>query len=197
LSASTRATYSTTEVDVSDFDDIAAAEKLAAEFIETPLERSASLMRTAGEIRHIKDNLSAGRDFLENHNFRKEDYVTLTKLLWQVSVALGHTSSVVDTFSRIKSFNLSPDGKLGGMGYNKSVTDMRAELTNALNTLSGVQDTLFDEVNAPHWREIKDNLPKKQKEQVEEIIEDVEEIKEDPEGYAEDEFIEEIVNEGS
>ena len=178
-----------------EFDDI--AEKLAVEYIETPLGRTASRMRVAGEIRHVKDNLSAGRDFLENHAFDKDDYILLSKLLWQVSVALGHCSSVVDSFSRIKGFKISPDGKLGGMGYNKSVTDMRMDLTSALNTLSGIQDTLYDEVNAPHWRAIKDTMSKKEKEQVEEIQEEVQEIKEDPEGYAEEEFKEEIIDDVS
>ena len=165
--------------------------KLALDFMGEPPAR---LSRTAGEVTFIKQKVFENREFLDSHKFKAAAYIQISKILWQLSVALGHTSSIVSSFSRIKSFTISPDGHLGGSGYAKSIPDFRSELAETLNLMSNLQDTLHDEVNAPHWKPVKKTLTTKQKAQIEEIEGDVEEILKNPELYAEKEFKEEVLD---
>ena len=85
---------------------------------------------------------------------------------------------------KVKSRKVSPDGSLGGKGYIQKIPDMRRGLMNCVESLSGFTDTLFDEVNGPHWHP--EQLPAPEKEELEEIVEDVQEIRADPEGFAEE-----------
>ncbi len=51
-------------------------------------------------------------------------------------------------------------------------------------------DTLYDEVNAPHW--ITSDMSKEDKNMVDKTLEETKEIIDDPEAYADQEFEEEI-----
>jgi len=150
------------------------------------------MVRTAGEIRHIKDTGPQKRRHVKDHAYSPKDLKQLTKVLWQISVALGHLSSATGSFTRIKSVRISPDGVLGGTGYDRPVRELRMDLYKAIEALSAIQDTLYDEVNAPHWKPQVEELPPKDKEDVEEMIEEVDEIREDPATYGDEAYEKEV-----
>ncbi len=61
---------------------------------------------------------------------------------------------------------------------------------NCVEALSAFTDTVYDEVNAPHWKKKQEEVNGEDKAQIEEIYEDVKEIKEDPESWAESQSFE-------
>jgi hypothetical protein len=63
---------------------------------------------------------------------------------------------------------------------------MRRQLMNVVEALSSLTDTIYDELNAPHWNPTADTLTPRDRDAVREIVEDVEEIKDDPAGWAEE-----------
>ena len=156
-------------------------QRLASDYLGSQLVPSGQL-RTAGEIRHVKDNGPVKRKFVQQHDFSPKDLKALTKVLWQVSVALGHLTTATNSFTRMKSVKISPDGRLGGSGYDRSVKDMRKDMYTAVEALSGLVDTLHDEVTAPHWHP--ELLPPEDAKEVDDMVEEVERIQENPEGYA-------------
>jgi hypothetical protein len=151
-------------------------------------------VKTAGEVRFIKDNGPEGRAFPRDFEFKAKAKKPLAKVLWSVSCALGHTASAYTKFTKVKAVDVSPDGKLGGKGYIQDITKMRSDLNTALETLSRIQDTLNDELRGPHWSPdyLRDHDEQDEAE-VEEMLSDSEEITSDPEGYVEKEYQEEVV----
>jgi hypothetical protein len=110
----------------------------------------------------------------------------LARVLRSTAAALGHTFSAYETFAKLKSSSISPDGSLGGKGYIQKVTDMRRQFMNVIEALSAHVDTLSDELKGPQWLARADNAElKDEKEKIQNIMEDVEEIKKDPKGWAE------------
>ena len=102
-------------------------------------------------------------------------------------MAMGHAISASNTFAKIKSADVSPDGSLGGKGYIQKIADMRRAYMNAVEALSALSDTLHDEIKAPHWhQEITDGGPRERAE-VQDILQDAAKVEEDPEGWAEEE----------
>jgi hypothetical protein len=86
----------------------------------------------------------------------------------------------------VKSRNVSPDGSLGGMGYVQKISDMRRSLMNCIEALSAFTDTVYDEINAPHWDESEDKLSPRDRNEVKKLIQESQVIKEDPEVWAEE-----------
>lgn len=125
--------------------------------------------------RHIQE------EFIFNPKFLKP----LAKSMRSALMSMGHVVSAHNTFAKIKSRNISPDGFLGGRGYIQKIPDMRRQLMNCIEALSAFTDTVYDELNAPHWNPVEDNLDARTREEVEEIVQEAEEIKEDPESWAE------------
>lgn len=115
----------------------------------------------------------------------------LAKMLWSMSVALGHALTANRQFTRLKSSTISPDGLLGGRGYVASVKDVRKALYDACEALSAISDTIHDEINAPHWKPKLALLEQEDAENVEKMVGDAERILEDPEGEAEEDLEEE------
>lgn len=165
--------------------------------VDGKVVKNASMRRTAGVIQHVKDTsadkddwaFSIGgvgleRDIRPAFEFNQKELKPLLKSLRSCLVALGHVASAYNTFVKIKSRKVSPDGQLGGKGYIQKIPDMRRSLVNTVEALSAFTDTMFDEVNAPHWNP--ELLPAPEQEEVEEIKEDVQEIREDPEAWAEE-----------
>jgi hypothetical protein len=76
----------------------------------------------------------------------------MAKMLWAMSVSLGHALQAYRLFNRVKSSTVSPDGMLGGRGYIMKVTELRQKIYEAVEALSAVSDTVHDEINAPHWK---------------------------------------------
>jgi len=159
---------------------------------------SSGRVKTAGEVRFIKDRGSdksewgwntpgpsqreIGDDFVFNAKYLKP----LAKVLRSCLMALGHATSAHARLVKVKSRNVSPDGALGGRGYIQKIPDMRRQLMNCVEVLSAITDTVYDEINAPHWNPSEDTLTPRDREEVREIVEDAEEIKDDPEAWAEE-----------
>lgn len=154
-------------------------------------------VRTAGEIRFIKDNGPLGREIPEAYNFNPKAKKPLAKALWSVSVAMGHLISAYGIFTKVKSVSISPDGKLGGKGYIQDIKEMRSNLNTSIETLSGIQDTINDELNAPHWQKATKSLSKKDQKEVEEMLSDAEDIGLDPEKFVQEEYKEHVEDDAS
>jgi hypothetical protein len=116
----------------------------------------------------------------------------LAKTLRSTLASLGHILSAYHAFAKLKSARVSPDGSLGGKGFIQKITDMRKQFMNTVEALSSLSDTLYDEVNAPHWAAISRQKDPGAKQQVQDMIADVEEIKNDPEEWADDQIEEEF-----
>ena len=162
------------------------------------IARVAALNKQAGEVRFIKDRSGDSKEWAwtppgaseraisENFIFNARELKPLALALRSALMALGHATSAHARFVKIKSRNVSPDGSLGGMGYIQKITDMRRQLMNCVEVLSAFTDTLYDEINAPHWNPAEDSMTPRDREEVKQIIEEAEEIKDDPEQWAEE-----------
>lgn len=159
--------------------------------------KTASMSRSAGEVRFIKDRSGdanewafgppgpSERQIQEDFVFNPRYLKPLAQTLRSALMALGHTTSAYNKFVKIKSRNVSPDGSLGGKGYIAKITEMRRQLMNCVEALSALTDTIYDEMSAPHWNPAEDTLDPRDRDEVKEIVEDAEEIKDDPEAWAE------------
>jgi hypothetical protein len=156
------------------------------------------MTRTAGEVRFIKDksgnanewawNNSAGsqREIGRKFLFDPKALKPLATCLRSTKMAMGHSLSAYNTFTRLSSVKISPDGSLGGKGYIQKIADMRRHYMNVVEALSSLSDTLYDELRAPHWGSMEAPVSRERQEVVD-IIKDVKEIDKDPEGWAEGE----------
>jgi len=155
--------------------------------------------KTAGEVRFIKDRSGdekqwgwgapspVERSLSPEFEFVASKRKPLATTLRASLAALGHTMSAYQTFAKIKSATISPDGSLGGKGYIQKISEMRRQYMNVVEALSALTDTIYDEVNAPHWNPVIAEQSPRERQEVREIMDDAEEIKEDPEGWAEEE----------
>lgn len=114
----------------------------------------------------------------------------LARMLWAMSVALGHAMTAHRQFAKVKSSTISPDGLVGGRGYVMSIKDVRKTLYDACENLSAISDTVHDELNAPHWKPKLAQLEKDDVEDVERLVGEAEENLDNPEGEVEDEMSE-------
>ena len=168
------------------------ASKLAARF-----EMKRKMTRVAGEVRFIKDkggdekqwgwglNGPSEREMDDKFKYDPKNLEPLAKSLRSVLVGLGHVQSAYNTFTKIKSAQVSPDGNMGGRGYIQRVTDLRRQFMNCSEALSAISDTLYDEINAPHWNPSQEKQDPRERQDVVQIMEDVEDIKQNPEEWAE------------
>jgi len=159
----------------------------------------ARLPKVAGEVRFVKDRSGdksewgwgppgpSERQIDEQFVFNAKHLKPLAMTMRSALMALGHTASAYTRFTKVKSSNVSPDGNLGGKGYIQKISDMRRQLVNCVEALSSLTDTLYDEINAPHWNPVEDTMTPRDREEVREIVQEAEEIKEDPEGWAQEE----------
>jgi len=157
------------------------------------------VMKTAGEVRFIKDRGGDksewawgtpgpnNREITQDYKFKLTNLKPLAKTLRAALSALGHAESAYSIFTKIKSSMVSPDGSLGGKGYIMKISDIRRQLMNAVEVLSAITDTLYDEIRAPHWNPETDEHGPREREEVKDIMNDAEDIKQDPEGWAEKE----------
>jgi len=127
------------------------------------------------------------RQIPKDHKFDPKALKPLVKALWALSVSLGHALTAHRQFSRLKSISFSPDGLVGGRGYVMGVKDVRKALHEATENISVICDTLFDEVNAPHWRPKLGELEKNDDE-FGKLLEDAKGYMDDPEGEAEEDM---------
>jgi len=164
------------------------AERVASQY----LFEKTGMVRTAGEVRFIKDTGPDGRAMPRNYDFDPKAKKPLAKVLWSISCALGHMVSAYSSFTKIKAVSISPDGKLGGKGYIQDIKDMRSDLNTSLETLSGIQDTINDELRGPHWQPDAVDVDEDDEAEVEEMLSDSQEITDDPEGFFEEEYEEHV-----
>lgn len=176
-----------------------AVRRVAASWIGLRAKGAASMKRTAGEVRFIKDRGGdknewgwgspgpSERALSPEFEFKPANLKPLATALRASLAALGHAMSAYQTFTKIKSARVSPDGALGGKGYIAKIADMRRQYMNVVEALSAITDTIYDEVNASHWNPAIQEQSPREREQVQEIMQDADEIREDPEGWAEDE----------
>jgi hypothetical protein len=154
--------------------------------------------KVAGEVRFVKDRSGdksewgwgptgpAERTIDGQFVFNAKHLKPLALTLRSSLMALGHVASAYTRFTKIKSSNISPDGNLGGKGYIQKISDMRRQLVNCVEALSAVTDTIYDEINAPHWHPSEDIMTPRDRQEVREIVQEAETIKDDPEGWAEE-----------
>lgn len=155
--------------------------------------------KTAGEVRFIKDRGGdknewawgtpgpSAREIGEDFTFKNKYLKPLSLTLRATLMAMGHAIAAQNTFAKIKSADVSPDGALGGKGYIQKIADMRRAYMNAVEALSALSDTLHDEIKAPHWHNENSDGGSRERDEVKSILTDVEEIEKDPEGWAEEE----------
>lgn len=167
-------------------------------FIRQSQGQARRMMRTAGEVRFIKDRSGdanewayaapppQAREINDDYNYDPKHVKKLARCLRATSAALGHTMSAYHDFAKIKSAQVSPDGSLGGKGYIQKIADMRRQYMNVVEALSALSDTLFDEVNVPHWSAISRQEDEADRQEVKDMIQDTNVIREDPEGWAEE-----------
>lgn len=163
------------------------------------LTAQAGMSRTAGEVRFIKDKSNdsnqwawqdqgeQGRTIYPDYAFDPRKAKALAKVLRSTTASLGHAMAAYEQFSKLKSGDVSPDGKLGGKGYIQKITEMRRAYMNVVEALSALTDTLYDEVRAPHWTAISRQETPQEQAEVKQIVQDALDIKEDPEAWAQQE----------
>lgn len=164
-------------------------QRVASEYMVQHLSRR-GMSRTAGEVRFVKDYGpdEEARDITDDYKFNPKAKKPLAKVLWSISCSLGHLISAYSTFTKIKASNISPDGKLGGKGYVQDISDIRKGFNESMAVLSAIQDTINDEINAPHWDPESVGTDDYDEAKIEEMLSDSEEIMEDPEEFVEEEY---------
>jgi hypothetical protein len=115
------------------------------------------------------------REIPDDYTYNPKKAKHLKHILHNVSVALGTLTSALNEFSRVKSPEISPDGKLGGIGYIIPVKDIKQSINTSVHALSNVADCIADELTNPRWsiaeeKEVKDLIKEK-----DDAIEQVEE----------------------
>jgi len=164
-------------------------------------------MKTAGEVIFKKDmsgdastwayaTPGPSERLLGDFNYSPKNMKPLAKTLRGSLAALGHVLSAYNMFAKVKSARISPDGNLGGKGYIAKITDMRKQFMNCVEALSALSDTLYDEVNAPHWSVVSRQETPEEKKEVSELLSDVEDIRDNPEEWAQEQIEDEFEEDG-
>lgn len=167
------------------------AEELFAEVAS----KVGGISKTAGVVRFVKDYGPGedDRDIDPEYVFEPKEKEPLAKVLWSVSSALGHLIASYSAFMKIKAANISPDGKLGGRGYVQFISAMREGFNECVATLSGIRDTISDEIHAPHWEAANVGTGEYEEALIEEMISDSDEIVSNPDGFVEEEYERHVV----
>lgn len=161
-------------------------------------------LKTAGEVIFKKDRSGdasswayadvapSKREIPRDFNYSPTNQKPLAKVLRATLAALGHALAAYDEFATLRSARLSPDGSLGGRGYIQKIQDMRKQYMNCVEALSALSDTLYDEINAPHWALLSRQEGDEERAEIQALIEDSDEIREDPQEWAERDMDEEF-----
>lgn len=162
----------------------------------TALAKTAGMRKQAGEVRFIKDRGSdknewgwgtpgpSERVMSEEFEYNPKNIKPLASVLRAALMAMGHSLSAYNDFTKIKSAQVSPDGNLGGKGYIQKISEMRRQMMNVIEALSSFTDTIHDEIKAPHWNPAIKEQSARERDDVKNIMNDVEQIRTDPEGFA-------------
>ncbi len=126
------------------------------------------------------------RQIPAGHPYNPKDIKPLAKMLWAISVSMGHALTAYKEFTRLKSAAISPDGMLGGRGYVMSVKEIRKSLYEACESLSAISDTIHDEINAEHWKPNLGDLGENETGDIKKYLEEAQDFIDDP-GQVEEE----------
>lgn len=113
---------------------------------------------------------TGARNIPKNHEYNPKALKPLAKMLWAMSVSLGHALTAYRQFTKLKSSTISPDGRLGGRGYVMDVREVRKRLYDACESLSAISDTIHDEIQAPHWKPKLEQLTRDDQQDVERYV---------------------------
>jgi hypothetical protein len=173
--------------DMGDF----SARRVAARYLGEPVPTAPTAHKKAAAnspfpSKGDEQSPALSRNIPKGHEFNSKALKPLSKALWASSIALGHVLTAYRHVSRLKSTTVSPDGKLGGQGYVMDLGEMRKKLFEVSEGLSAISDTLYDELQAPHWKPKLSQLDEEDQEDVNRFIEEAEDIMGDPEAEAEE-----------
>jgi hypothetical protein len=146
------------------------------------------------DLKHNAQQTETKRAIPEDYKFDPRSLKPLAKMLWSMSVSLGHALAAHKQFVRLKSSTISPDGLLGGRGYVMGIKDVRNMLHDACEALSALCDTVHDEVNAPHWQPKLSQLEKEDVDRIQSLMGDAERYLQNPEEEAEEDEEKEAVS---
>lgn len=132
----------------------------------------------------IAPGTPGNRNIPKGHEYDPKALKPLAKMLWAMSVSMGHALTAYRQFTKLKSSAISPDGMLGGRGYVMDVRDVRKKLYEACEALSMISDTIHDEINAPHWKPKLEQLTKGEGEDVRRYVDKAEEVLDEAEEVA-------------
>lgn len=79
------------------------------------------------------------------------NFEALCKIEAKLDVCLKFLSQAMHEFYALKSIDVSPDGKLGGRGFILEIPEIRNRLHAAVENVSGLIDTIYDETRGKHW----------------------------------------------
>lgn len=130
------------------------------------------------------------RDIPREHPYDPKALKPMAKMLWAMSVSLGHALTAYRQFTRLKSVSISPDGLIGGRGYVMGIKEVRQKLYEACEALSLISDTVHDEINGPHWKPRLALLDKNDAEDVSRFVEESQKNLDNPEEDAEESLAE-------
>lgn len=80
-----------------------------------------------------------------------KNFEALCKVEAKLDVCLKFLSQAMHEFYALKSIDVSPDGKLGGRGFILEIPEIRNRLHGAVENVSGLIDTIYDETRGKHW----------------------------------------------
>lgn len=160
--------------------------KIAAKIANTSTNINIGRKRQAGDVRFIKDQGKIQRDLrVSGFSFDPDAYKDLAEILWAAQRSHSYSSSALQKLSKMNSSKFSPDGLLGGKGYIQAIKDMRTSLSNVVEFLSAFTDTIYDEINAPHWKSTDDQ-------EANNLVQDAEHIRDNSEQFVEEQMQEEF-----
>lgn len=159
--------------------------KLTTEFNPTvgQLQVTANLLKNAIEDKFEKQpeekneepQQSAIRELSHaDYDFDPENLKDLVEIFHLTASSLDHLYNAASNFSKLKSRDVSPDGKLGGKGYVKTIKEIRAGYHEAVEILSDLCDTLHDECLGDQWK------VQAQPQEIKEMIDESEELIQKP-----------------
>jgi hypothetical protein len=71
----------------------------------------------------------------------------LEEVAESIKIAQEHFANSYGILASLDTPELSPDGKLGGAGFIRSIEDIKASLAQAILAASTLSDTVVDELN--------------------------------------------------
>ena len=187
--------------------------KASANNVLRTWEQKKPRVKTAGEVRFVKDRSGdkgqwayadtppSERGLTEanyKYEYKARNAKVIADCLRSTAAALGHSMSAYQKFAKMKSPLVSPDGLLGGKGFIQRISDMRRQYMNVIEALSAMTDTLYDEVNGPHWKKVQKtkakpgSKAKRDQAEAKKMLEQAEEIREDPTEWADKELEEDL-----